>query len=254
MPESSSGDHTVTTQPNGASAAIFKHLRQLGSGSWICKCPFGSMRPQGLLMLALAWLPVTQTSTPAPNCESGTISNCACVNVSHTLLNCLPDQKNLWVYESQLKAASDTKEMILKCGDGVNATILDDLELVGVGRSASFKMVGCADRALNQVLSRRCTPVLSRDIGFLKRFWNFISFSYTYTTTTTLRQLDLVGCLDMQKPENLQRVKNLMSVDAIRLFALEGAERQTTFIKFLYYGTKQFQVGLRTLWTIEIMH
>ena len=39
-------------------------------------------------------------------------------------------------------------------------------------------------------------------------------------------------------------LKTLMRVDAIRLFEFEGVDRQTTFVKFLYYGLKQFQVGI----------
>ena len=55
-----------------------------------------------------------------------------------------------------------------------------------------------------------------------------------------------MGCLEVQEPENLMRVKNLMRVDAIRLFGFEGVDRLTTFVKFLYYGLKQFQVRIHT--------
>ena len=186
---------------------------------------------------------------PKVDCTTGTVSNCDCVDVPRDSLACQATEMHHWTFESQLKADSETTEMTLKCVEGGNDTVLDDLQAFGVDRSASFKMVGCSsDETSEAILARRCTPVHSHssDIGFLKRFWNFISFSYTYTSTTTLRQLDLVGCLEVQEPENLMRVKTLMRVDAIRLFGFEGVDRLTTFVKFLYYGLKQFQVRINT--------
>jgi hypothetical protein len=51
-----------------------------------------------------------------------------------------------------------------------------------------------------------------------------------------------MGCSTLQDADSLGRVKDLMRVDAIRLFAFEGVGRRTTFVKFHYYGNKQFQV------------
>ena len=210
----------------------------------------GQLRPSPpgslwTVLVAFLLLPAVGLSSevqPKVDCTTGTVTNCDCVDEKDVA--CEATEMHHWTFESQLKADSETTEMMLKCAEGGNETVLDDLEAFGVDRSASFKMVGCSDETSEDGLSRRCTPVHSHssDIGFLKRFWNFISFSYTYTSTTTLRQLDLIGCLEVQEPENLLRVKRLMRVDAIRLFGFEGVDRLTTFVKFLYYGLKQFQV------------
>ena len=200
---------------------------------------------QEVLLVALVLEPMVMSITaPVIDCTTGTVDNCNCVDVAQESLTCKPEEKSHWVFESQLKSDSKTTDMTLKCDSGINSTLLDHLESVGVDRSASFKMVGCSSQTSDSEETLRCTPVHSKEeIGLLKRFWNFISFSYTYTSTTTLRQLDLVGCTAIQEPESLERVKTLMKVDAIRLFGFEGVDRLVTFVKFFYYGTKQFQVN-----------
>ena len=214
----------------------------------LCPLPPGVLWPFLIPFLLLPALVLTSEVQPKVDCTTGTVTNCDCVDVPRDSLACQATEMHHWTFESQLKADSETTEMTLKCMEGGNETVLDDLQAFGVDRSASFKMVGCSDETSEDALARRCTPIHSHssDIGFLKRFWNFISFSYTYTSTTTLRQLDLVGCLEVQEPENLMRVKTLMRVDAIRLFGFEGVDRLTTFVKFLYYGFKQFQVRIHT--------
>ena len=216
-------------------------------------CPFRlGILWTSLLLLPLPAVLVGTEVQPRVDCTTGRVTNCDCVDVTRDDLVCQATEMHHWTFESQLKADSETTEMTLKCVEGGNETVLDELEAFGVDRSASFKMVGCSDETSQEALTRRCTPVHSHSsgIGFLKRFWNFISFSYTYTSTATLRQLDLIGCTAVQEPENLMRVKTLMRVDAIRLFEFEGVDRQTTFVKFLYYGLKQFQVGIYSNYSI----
>ena len=66
-------------------------------------------------------------------------------------------------------------------------------------------------------------------MSFFTSLMSFFSFSYTYTKGQTLKELDLVGCDDMENPESMDRFKTVTNADAISLFSFEGEQRRKTF-------------------------
>ena len=58
---------------------------------------------------------------------------------------------------------------------------------------------------------------------------NFFSFSYTYTKGQDLKELDLVGCDDMERPEDFSRLIEMTSADAVALFSLQPGDNSKTF-------------------------
>ena len=137
--------------------------------------------------------------------------------------------------------SESSEVMSLSCQPGVSRTVLEDIEVSGVaGQTVSVKMVGCETEHKfhgNQTdaeMIRLCTPV--KQVSFLSRFLNFFSFSYTYTKGQSLKELDLIGCTDMENSEDFTRIKTMTNADAVALFSLDGETRIKTFKKYIYYG------------------
>ncbi len=191
-----------------------------------------------MLLLSLLGLGLTSWVL-ASDCHHGDLHHCTCVNVTQPLLSCPPATRELFVYQSLMSESSEI--MSLHCQPGVSRNVLEDIELSGVaGQTVSVKMVGCeTESALhgNQThteMIRLCTPV--RQVSFLSRFLNFFSFSYTYTKGQSLKELDLIGCTDMENSEDFSRIKTMTNADAVALFSLDGEDRIKTFKKYIYYG------------------
>ena len=186
----------------------------------------------GLLLLMSASVTSVLTSE-AVSCEHGTLPHCTCVNTTHDLLRCPePGSRQLFVYQSLVSASSEV--MALTCQPGLARTVLEDIEESGVaGQTVSVKMVGCSSGSGSE-MTRLCTPV--KTVSFFSRFLNFFSFSYTYTKGQTLKELDLVGCTDMENPEDFERIKAMTNADAVTLFSVDRGRGTKTLKKYLYYG------------------
>ena len=190
------------------------------------------------MMLLLSLLGLGLTSwVQASDCHHGDLHHCTCVNVTQPLLSCPPATRELFVYQSLMSESSEV--MSLRCQPGVSRKVLEDIEVSGVaGQTVSVKMVGCeTENALhgNQThteMIRLCTPVMQ--VSFLSRFLNFFSFSYTYTKGQSLKELDLIGCTDMENSEDFARIKTMTNADAVALFSLDGENKIKTFKKYIY--------------------
>ena len=189
-----------------------------------------------MLLLSLLGLGLTSWAL-ASDCHHGDLHHCTCVNVTQPLLSCPPATRELFVYQSLMSESSEV--MSLRCQPGVSRKVLDDIEVSGVaGQTVSVKMVGCeTENALhgNQThteMIRLCTPV--KQVSFLSRFLNFFSFSYTYTKGQSLKELDLIGCTDMENSEDFVRIKTMTNADAVALFSLDGENKIKTFKKYIY--------------------
>ena len=193
-----------------------------------------------MLLLSLFSLGLTSSWVMASDCQHGELHHCTCVNVSQPLLSCPPASRELFVYQSLMSESSEV--MSLRCQPGVSRTVLEDIEVSGVAGQTpvSVKMVGCEtenEPPGNQThteMIRLCTPV--KQVSFLSRFLNFFSFSYTYTKGQSLKELDLIGCTDMENSEDFTRIKTMTNADAVALFSLDGEEKIKTFKKYIYYG------------------
>ena len=189
-----------------------------------------------MLLLSLLGLGLTSWAL-ASDCHHGDLHHCTCVNVTQPLLSCPPATRELFVYQSLMSESSEV--MSLRCQPGVSRKVLEDIEVSGVaGQTVSVKMVGCeTENALhgNQThteMIRLCTPV--KQVSFLSRFLNFFSFSYTYTKGQSLKELDLIGCTDMENSEDFARIKTMTNADAVALFSLDGENKIKTFKKYIY--------------------
>ena len=189
-----------------------------------------------MLLLSLLGLGLTSWAL-ASDCHHGDLHHCTCVNVTQPLLSCPPATRELFVYQSLMSESSEV--MSLRCQPGVSRKVLEDIEVSGVaGQTVSVKMVGCeTETALhgNQThteMIRLCTPV--KQVSFLSRFLNFFSFSYTYTKGQSLKELDLIGCTDMENSEDFARIKTMTNADAVALFSLDGENKIKTFKKYIY--------------------
>ena len=75
-----------------------------------------------------------------------------------------------------------------------------------------------------------------KTVNWISSILNFFSFSYTYRKGQSLKELDLVGCTDMENSEDFIRMKTMTNADAIALFSEEGEKKIKTFKKYIYYG------------------
>ena len=183
------------------------------------------------------------------DCQNSELHHCNCVNVSQPQLKCPEFTTEHFVYESIV--SENSEEMILKCSQNVNRSILNDIELVGVaGQSNSVKMVGCSSGNGTEI-SRHCTPVISIS-GFFSTIWNFFSFSYTYSKGKNPRVIDLVGCSDMENPASMNKIKTLTNADAITLFDFEGKDRRKILKRYYYYGNKEAVDNLTIFYIFEV--
>ena len=156
------------------------------------------------------------------------------MDVSPSELHCPNPALQQYVYQSE--AAEVTR---LECGPGAGREILEDLELSKVGEvGVSVKMIGCST-------TRVCTPVLfsfeSLISSSLDSLFSF-SFSYTYTKAKTLKNLDLIGCTDLENLESLWKIKEITKAEAINLFHYEGELTKRAFKRYIYYPKTHWRV------------
>ena len=127
--------------------------------------------------------------------------------------------------------SESSEVMSLTCQDNVSRSVLDIIQQSGVaGQTVSVKMVGCSRQ--ESELMGLCTPV--EEVSFFSRFFNFFSFSYTYSKSQTLKELDLVGCDDMENPDDFSRLIQMSDADAVALFSLTNKIK--TFKQYIYHG------------------
>ena len=161
------------------------------------------------------------------------------MDVSPRQLQCPDPALQQFVYQREVSEAAEM--MRLECRPGAGKEILEDLELSKVGDvSVSVKMIGCST-------SRVCTPVLFSLESFISSsldslFSYTFSFSYTYTKVKALKDLDLIGCTDLENPESLWKIKSLTKAEAISLFHYEGDQTKRAFKKYIYFPKTQWKV------------
>ena len=136
--------------------------------------------------------------------------------------------------------SESSEVMSLTCQPGVSRSVLEDIETSVAGQDISVKMVGCSSKTFSSSsneteMSRHCTPV--KTVSLLTSFLNFFSsFSYTYTKGQTLKELDLVGCDEMENSEDYKRMKTMTDVDAITLFSLSCDRSHRILKRYIYFG------------------
>lgn len=159
--------------------------------------------------------------------HESTLQHCTCVNVTHSLLSCPEQSRPMFVYQSLVSEASEL--LTLSCQPGVSRAVLDNIEMSGVaGQTVSVKMVGCSHSDTGEMMGL-CTPVRTASLFSWSWVRNFFSFSYTYTKGQALKELDLVGCDDMERPEDFSRLIEMTSADAVALFSLQPGDNSKTF-------------------------
>ena len=172
--------------------------------------------------------------------HESTLQHCSCVNVTHTSLSCPEQTSPMFVYQSVVSEA--TELLTLSCQPGVSRSVLYNIEASGVaGQTVSVKMVGCSSDTEEMI--GLCTPVKTASLFSWSWVRNFFSFSYTYTKGQALKELDLVGCDDMERPEDFSRLIEMTSADAVALFSLQPSDNTKTFKgRFLNYVTLNINI------------